>query len=109
MDLLSTLNPAQQQAVSATECPVLALTCPGSGKTRVLIHRVGHLIQDLHVEPWHIMAVTFTNKAARERSIFHRHRNGTVSQICGTIFEKLRNSWNSCFQFDVEILAPGTW
>ncbi|HHJ07391.1 MAG TPA: DNA helicase UvrD, partial [Anaerolineae bacterium] len=66
MDLFETLNPNQQQAVAAVEGPTLVLAGPGSGKTRVLIHRVGHLIRDLGVEPWRVMAVTFTNKAARE-------------------------------------------
>ncbi len=66
MDLFTALNPAQQKAVAAVEGPVLVLAGPGSGKTRVLIHRVGHLIRDLGIEPWRIMAVTFTNKAARE-------------------------------------------
>jgi DNA helicase-2/ATP-dependent DNA helicase PcrA len=66
MDLFADLNSAQQEAVRAVTGPVLVLAGPGSGKTRVLTHRVGHLIQDLEVEPWRIMAVTFTNKAARE-------------------------------------------
>jgi len=66
MDLFTELNPPQQEAVAAVEGPVLVLAGPGSGKTRVLTHRVGHLIQNLDIAPWRIMAVTFTNKAARE-------------------------------------------
>ena len=65
-DFLSKLNPAQREAVTAGDGPVLVLAGPGSGKTRVLIHRVGYLIQQRGVEPWRVMAVTFTNKAARE-------------------------------------------
>lgn len=66
MDLFTDLNPSQREAVAAVGGPVLVLAGPGSGKTRVLTHRVGHLIQDLGVEPWRVMAVTFTNKAAKE-------------------------------------------
>jgi DNA helicase II / ATP-dependent DNA helicase PcrA len=97
MTNLDHLNSAQRAAVTAGPGATLVLAGPGSGKTRVLTQRVIYLIQELRVAPWHIMAVTFTNKAAREmgerveKILDGRPRGltmGTFHAICARILRR---------------------
>jgi DNA helicase-2/ATP-dependent DNA helicase PcrA len=98
MDFLDKLNPQQRAAVTAGNGPVLVVAGPGSGKTRVLTQRIAYLIAEEGVRPWQILAVTFTNKAAKEMGervkrllpdqAIEGIMLGTFHSICGRILRR---------------------
>ncbi len=86
-EILEGLNPAQREAVEAIDGPLLIVAGPGSGKTRVISHRVAYLVRVCGISPYRIMAVTFTNKAAREmKDRLQRLVGARVDQISAGTF-----------------------
>ena len=107
-DIIEELNPKQKEAVVETEGPCLVIAGAGSGKTKVLTHKIAYLMQEKNVKPWNILAITFTNKAANEMK--ERVTNivgsavediwlGTFHSICVKILRKFidRLGYNNSF------------
>lgn len=86
MDILQNLNDEQQKALLQTEGAVLVVAGAGSGKTRLLTHRIAYLIKEKHVSPYNILAITFTNKASKE-----------MKERCDQIVGQEGNVWISTF------------
>ncbi len=112
--ILDPLNKEQREAVTTTEGPVLVLAGPGSGKTRVLTHRIAYMVKDCSIPPTKIMAVTFTNKAANEmkerleRLMGNQLRGltvGTFHAICARILR--READHTPFQSNYTIYDTG--
>src|SRR4051812_7013642 len=101
-DLLAGLNPAQREAVTHERGPLLILAGPGSGKTRVITRRIAWLVRERNVEPWRILAITFTNKAAREM----RERVDAILPVKGAWISTFHSMCARILRREIEIL-PG--
>ena len=86
-ELLDGLNEKQHEAVINTEGPCLVIAGAGSGKTKVLTHKVAYLIQEKHIKPWNILAITFTNKAANEMK----------ERVANLVGEQAKDIWMGTF------------
>ena len=86
-DILKGLNDKQYEAVTNTEGPCLVIAGAGSGKTKVLTHKIAYLIGEKEIKPWNILAITFTNKAANEMK----------ERIAGLVGEAAQEIWMGSF------------